>query len=208
MRDLQAFATHIRRARLFPAGKARQAFHRQLLLEVEDLQALDGAGQRWSKEHYPNGFTSYGSANQLHKFSPTFARLEQRIDREVARFAKALDFDLGGKPLRMTNCWVNVMGRHSHHGLHLHPLSVVSGTYYVQSAPDSPALKFEDPRLPLFMGAPPRKARGKAENRVFLEIPAEPGSVVLFESWLRHEVPLQRGKKPRISVSFNYGWGD
>jgi Putative 2OG-Fe(II) oxygenase len=29
---------------------------------------------------------------------------------------------------------------------------------------------------------------------------------VLFESWLRHEVALNRRAAERVSISFNYGW--
>jgi uncharacterized protein (TIGR02466 family) len=37
-------------------------------------------------------------------------------------------------------------------------------------------------------------------------LPAEAGSLLLFESWLRHEVPANLVAGERISVSFNYGW--
>jgi uncharacterized protein (TIGR02466 family) len=30
--------------------------------------------------------------------------------------------------------------------------------------------------------------------------------VLLWESWLRHEVTANAARSPRISVSFNYGW--
>jgi uncharacterized protein (TIGR02466 family) len=30
--------------------------------------------------------------------------------------------------------------------------------------------------------------------------------VLLWESWLRHEVPLNEADEERISVSFNYAW--
>jgi uncharacterized protein (TIGR02466 family) len=29
----------------------------------------------------------------------------------------------------------------------------------------------------------------------------------MWESWLRHEVPLNQAEEDRISVSFNYAWG-
>jgi len=32
------------------------------------------------------------------------------------------------------------------------------------------------------------------------------GQVVLFESWLRHEVPSHPTAAERVSVSFNYNW--
>ena len=32
------------------------------------------------------------------------------------------------------------------------------------------------------------------------------GRVVLFESWLRHEVPPNQSSSERVSISFNYSW--
>jgi uncharacterized protein (TIGR02466 family) len=32
------------------------------------------------------------------------------------------------------------------------------------------------------------------------------GDVMLWESWLRHEVPMNMADDDRISVSFNYSW--
>jgi uncharacterized protein (TIGR02466 family) len=186
----------------------RAALNRQLLEEIEDISALDAGGIKWSRRNYRNGFTSYASANELHRSSSTFALLAKKIDAHVARFSRLLDLELGGRPLGMTKCWVNVMDKNSHHGLHLHPLSVISGTYYVSTPRGAGGLKFEDPRLGLFMGSPPKKENCRAENRQFVEVAAREGNLVLFESWLRHEVPLQAGDGPRVSVSFNYGWGD
>jgi uncharacterized protein (TIGR02466 family) len=37
-------------------------------------------------------------------------------------------------------------------------------------------------------------------------LPARAGRVVLFESWLRHEVPPNQARGERVSVSFNYAW--
>lgn len=192
---------------IFTDRHSRHAsLNRQILKEVRDLMELDGAGKAWSGKHYRNGFTTYASANELQKISPTFAALENWIDGRVAQYARALDFDLGGSKLRMTTCWVNVMYENTHHGLHLHPLSVISGTYYVSVPPGSAAIKFEDPRLQNFMHSPPRKPGHKALNRTHVEVPAKPGTLVLFESWLRHEVPIHAGRSPRVSVSFNYEW--
>jgi uncharacterized protein (TIGR02466 family) len=39
-----------------------------------------------------------------------------------------------------------------------------------------------------------------------VELPAQAGSLVLFESWLRHAVPPNPSQSPRVSVSFNYNW--
>ncbi len=142
----------------------------------------------------------------MHEMSPSFARLARLIDTHARRFVAELEFDLGGRPLTMTDCWVNVMPRGVTHSLHLHPLSVLSGTYYVRVPQGAPGLKFEDPRLDRYMGAPPRSGDAAERNQAWVVMPAAAGSLLLFESWLRHEVvPNQAGE--RVSISFNYGWG-
>jgi uncharacterized protein (TIGR02466 family) len=138
--------------------------------------------------------------------SPTFAALERKLRRHVDRFAAALEWDLKGRSLAMTDCWVNIMARQATHSLHLHPLSSLSGTYYVQVPAGSPGLKFEDPRLDRFMAAPPRKAGARRANSTWIVVPAAAGRVVLFESWLRHEVVANPVAAERVSISFNYNW--
>ncbi len=187
-------------------GSDWRAFNHRLLRECQQLEHDDEAGRRWSAKNYPGGYTSYNSASRMHELSPTFALLQRKLDRHVKSFARALAFDMEGRELVMTDCWVNIMPHHVVHGLHLHPLATISGTYYVQTPRGSPGLKFEDPRLDRFMAAPPRRADAPPESRPWIIQPAEAGNVVLFESWLRHEVPPNQTKRQRISISFNYNW--
>jgi len=198
------FPTLVYSARL--TGAAAGRLDGRLLRECLQLREDDAAGRKWSAERYPGGFTSYGSAHRMHRMSPTFAALERRLDRHVARFARALELDLTGRKLEMTDCWVNIMPRGSAHGSHLHPLSTISGTYYVRTPRGSPGLKLEDPRLERMMAAPPRLPAAARENRPWVVLPAEAGSLLLFESWLRHEVAANPAASERISISFNYGW--
>jgi len=183
-----------------------RAFNRQLLKECRQLREDDAAGRRWCVENYPGGYTSYGSAHRLQRVSPTFEALQRKLERHVQAFAAAVEWELTGRELSMADCWINIMPRHTVHGLHLHPLSTLSGTYYVRVPAGSPGIKFEDPRLDRFMAAPPRKSGARAANRAWISVPAEAGHVVLFESWLRHEVVPNPANEERISVSFNYNW--
>jgi uncharacterized protein (TIGR02466 family) len=198
------FPTLVYRGRLKQTGW--QAFNNRLLQECRQLRLDDAGGRRWSAKNYPGGYTSYNSVNRMHQVSPTFAELERRLRRHVRSFAAALQFDLTQRELTMTDCWVNIMPRQVVHGLHLHPLSTLSGTYYVKTPRGSPGLKFEDPRLDRFMAAPPRIAASRTDNRPWVIVPAQEGTLVLFESWLRHEVPPNPVAAERISISFNHSW--
>ena len=106
----------------------------------------------------------------------------------------------------MTDCWLNVMPAGVTHSLHLHPTSFLSGTYYVAVPTGASALKFEDPRLSRLMAAPPRRADAPRAVRPFVSLAVRRGDLVLFESWLRHEVPPARYVGERVSISFNYAW--
>ena len=194
------FPTLVYRGRLKQTGW--RTFNNRLLQECQQLRLDDAGGRRWSAQNYPGGYTSYNSVNRMHEVSPTFAELQRRLLRHVRSFASSLEFDLARRELAMTDCWVNIMPRQVVHGLHLHPLSTLSGTYYVKTPKGCPGLKFEDPRLDRFMAAPPRTGT----SRPWVVIAAEAGTLVLFESWLRHEVPPNPVAGERISISFNYGW--
>ena len=204
MRIKAWFPTFIYCAPLLRTGAAR--FSAELLKEAYQLRDFDRAGQKWSKKNYPGGFTTYGSLDKLHQFSSTFTELQRRIDRHVKAFARKLDFDLTNRRLEMTDCWVNIMPPTAVHSLHLHPLSFLSGTYYVATPRGCPGLKFEDPRLSKFMAAPPKLPSARRENQMHITYPAEAGNVILFESWLRHEVAANRVEDERISISFNFNW--
>ena len=198
------FPTFIYHEPLQKAGLAR--WNGDLAEECRRLREFDQAGRKWSEKNYPGGYTSYASMNELHRFSSTFADLEKKLQRHVRAFARALDMDLRGRTVRLTDLWVNIMPPTAAHSLHLHPLSFISGTYYVATPHGCPGLKFEDPRLDRFMAAPPKLTSPRRENQVHITYPAEAGKVILFESWLRHEVAANRVAEERISISFNFNW--
>jgi uncharacterized protein (TIGR02466 family) len=177
---------------------------RDIADECASLAASDEAGRRWSRRHYLGGYTSYGSHDRLHLVSSLFGGLRRRIDPHAKAFALRLGYDLAGRSLDMTDCWVNVMPAGVVHSLHLHPGSVISGTYYVAVPRGAGPLKFEDPRLSRMMAAPPRRADAAEAQASHVAVSARTGDLILFESWLRHEVPAARFEGERISISFNY----
>ena len=192
------FATNLYRAQLNT--------RRNLILETTCLAFAreDKAGRRWAREHGYGGYTSYASLNDLPLRASIFAELERDIARHVTNFARKAEFDLGGRKLKLDSLWINVMNKDAIHAPHLHPHAVLSGTYYVTVPEGAGAIRFEDPRLAMLMAAPPKKKNAKAENRTFVTVTPKPGTLLLWESWLRHGVEPNKAKAPRISVSFNY----
>lgn len=201
-RAREFFATSIFEGRIPDADVLNREIKAAALSFSED----DDAGKRWSKEHGYPGYTSYGSASDLPARAPCFAALKKALDAAASAFADALAFDLGRGKARLDNMWVNVLAPGGFHSGHIHPHAIISGAYYVDTPPGSAAIKFEDPRLSMMMAAPPRREQAPENLRSFVYFAPAPGTYLMWESWLRHEVVRHQGRKRRISVSFNYRW--
>jgi len=199
------FATPIYTASL-STHPSFEDFRAELEAGCKMLAAEDAAGRAWCRAHGYGGYTSYASLDDLPARASVFGELKRRLDRHARRFAEALAFDLGGRRLRLDSLWVNILKPGAGHSGHIHPHSVLSGVVYVSTPKGSSALKLEDPRLPLMMAAPTRRADAPQALQPFVYLEAEAGTLLMWESWLRHEVPANRARAPRISISFNYGW--
>ncbi len=204
MADISSlFVTRLYRAPLADHGGVDP---QELAMSCLSIAEDDEAGQRWCDAHDFPGYTSYASLTDLGWRFPIFADLIATLDRHVAAFAADLAFDLGEGRLEIEDIWINILPEGGSHSGHIHPHSAISGTTYVSMPEGTSAIRFEDPRAGFMMAAPPRRADAPAEQRSFAYIRPAVGDVLLWESWLRHEVPLNTAEEDRISVSFNYAW--
>ena len=200
------FATRLYRAPLseFKPSIDAQELETSCNVIAED----DEAGHDWCEENGYPGYTSYASLTDLPWRFPIFADLVKVLDQHVMAFAKDLEFDLGEGKLELEDLWINILPEGGSHGSHIHPHSVISGTTYVSMPEGTSALKLEDPRHAMMMGAPARLKGARREMQNFIYMKPDVGDVLLWESWLRHEVPMNMAEDERISVSFNYKWVD
>ena len=198
------FATRLYRAPLSDHGP--KVDPRELEASCLSIADDDEAGQEWCEANGYPGYTSYASLTDLPWRFPIFADIQKALDLHVAGFAENLGFDLGGRALVLEDLWINILPEGGIHTAHIHPHSVISGTTYVAMPEGTSAIKYEDPRLPMMMAAPPRRKDADEDQRQFIYEAPKVGDVLLWESWLRHEVPMNMAEDERISVSFNYRW--
>ena len=199
------FVTRLYRARLNDLAR-KKVDYEELRDSCEAIADDDEAGQAWCEAQGYPGYTSYASLNDLPWRFPIFGDIEKALDKHVAAFCDDLGFDLGGKKLKCNALWINILPEGGTHASHIHPHSVISGTTYVAMPEGTSALKLEDPRLPMMMMAPVTRKDAPEALQRFVYVKPQVGDVLLWESWLRHEVPMNMSEDDRISVSFNYGW--
>jgi uncharacterized protein (TIGR02466 family) len=188
---------------LYEAEIADPALLDDLAHSIRSLAEDDQAGLRWSRENRFAGYTSYASLNDLPRRDPTISELAKLLARHAVKFAEDCAFDLPRKP-RLDSLWANLLKSSGHHSGHVHPNSIISGTFYVEVPNGSGAIRFEDPRLPLMMSAPPRQKDAPEELQSFVSVEPRPGLLLMWESWLRHEVLPGTGRGERLSISFNF----
>ena len=186
---------------LYEADLGNDQLLAELSHSIRSLAEDDAAGKRWSRDKGYRGYTSYASLNDLPKRDPAFADLAKPLTRHAAGFAKELGWDV--KP-RLDSLWVNLLKPGGHHSAHIHPHSILSGTFYVEVPKGSGPIRFEDPRLPMMMAAPVRRDDAPEELRPVVSIEPRSGLLLMWESWLRHEVLPGTARAERLSISFNF----
>ena len=108
--------------------------------------------------------------------------------------------------LKITSLWAMVNKKYAYNTQHTHPGCHWAGVYYVQCPPKCGSLVFKigEPRQsypqPIY-----KKQSHELQQHQFttLRIQPEEGQVVMFPSWLQHEVEPNLSDEDRISISFN-----
>lgn len=198
------FVTRLYRAQLSEHGPAIDA--QELENSCLVIAGDDDAGQAWCEQNGYPGYTSYASLTDLPWRFPIFADVVKTLDAHVAAFAQDLALDLDGRKLVLEDLWINILPEGGTHASHIHPHSVISGTTYVSMPEGTSALKLEDPRHAMMMAHPPRTKDCRQELKTFVYQSPSVSDVLLWESFIRHEVPMNMAEDERISVSFNYRW--
>lgn len=115
------------------------------------------------------------------------------------------------KNLRVrTDCWFHITHFGGYISNHTHPMASWSGVYMVDPGeqpadlPEGGILSFKDPRPHANMYRDPGNERWLRPHHIgSVNYPMQPGELILFPSFLQHEVTPYFGQKPRITVAFN-----
>lgn len=201
-RTRRCFATDIHETPVVDVVKEADLLD-ELKAGVLMLSEEDEAGIAWCESQGYLGYTSYASLDDLPKRIPAFAELEKRLVKKANAFAKQLGFAMGSHKLSLDSYWVNLLDPGAGHSGHIHPNSILSGTFYLDLPDGSGAIRFEDPRLPFMMNAPALREDVPEEQKRFIYVQPSLGNALFWESWLRHEVMINMADEPRMSISFN-----
>jgi len=112
-----------------------------------------------------------------------------------------------GMDVVLDNMWANVNPKYCYNTVHTHPRGMWSGVYYVQTPENCGNIKFIDPRMGNNANPVPVDKDKYAEKKhSWNEVRYKPieGRLIIFPSFLLHEVEQNLSDSPRVSISFNY----
>ena len=103
----------------------------------------------------------------------------------------------------ITGMWAVVNGPGSSNRLHNHPFNYLSGVFYLQVPEDSGSLIFHDPRPQSEVLSPPKKQGENLHTAHRVTWVPKQNDLLIFPSWLQHEVEINNSQEERIVISFN-----
>jgi len=173
-----------------------------LLRRVYAIRDEDEAGRQWSAQHYPHGYTSYHSQDQLYS-APVFKNMVDYLFECAYDFGAKQFWDLDHFELIMTQLFCNINGKDCVHNDHVHPYSQISGVIYLKADAGTSTIHFNDPRTARWMVPAPLK-QNLPENALVTTLRPEEGKTFLFPSWLEHGVAQNQIEGERVSMSYNF----
>lgn len=179
-----------------------EALNQQLLAEVESIRATtpNGKPENWSCDVY----TTMTNAGRLHN-RPSFREFTDFSISCANYFSEVMCYSYGEDVLDMKECWFNIYGPGHSQEVHCHPNHAMTGVYYLKAPPGSAALVFHSPYHKSMMR--PERTEDTFANSPAIPYPPTEGDLVMFDSAIKHSVPLHTLDEERISISFNIGLG-
>ena len=103
----------------------------------------------------------------------------------------------------ITQSWLNITKPGGSHHVHFHQNSIISGVFYISTEEDD-KITFSDPNAKIKIIIDLATKEYNLWNSITWFFPVNNNELVLFPSWLNHEVePNKKATTDRISLSFN-----
>lgn len=129
-----------------------------------------------------------------------FTDLQIEFDKSVKLICEQINLP----QLRLDNLWFNVNRPGNYNILHHHMYSVISGVYYIDVPEDNMGdIEFHRDDDAAYYLPPLDHVNNVTTYKQTYK--ALTGRLILFPSWVKHQVQCNYSTKNRISMSFNYG---
>ena len=139
------------------------------------------------------------TAQDLH-LRPEFADLAKVMVEAGEAALRSIDAEHSG--VTITGCWANINPPEARHRAHTHPNNYLSGVYYVKAPIGGNHITITDPRVQRTV-MQPRFKKDSVLNASVINLEVADGVMILFPSWLQHDVRRNASQEERVTIAFN-----
>ncbi len=183
------------------------------MIEYDNYQGvnqgiLDEMGRvDWEAEHQRSGRAAEARDRYLEdifittELVPSAAAIVSAFVHGCEQIAEESEWDLVNNEIRVSDLWAHVTPPGKNTQRHHHLPDHLSCSYYVRTPKDCGNLRLLDDRK--YRIGEPDSATPNALTGHWVDVPAREGLMVIFPSWLSHQVGENRSGEPRVSLSMN-----
>lgn len=137
---------------------------------------------------------------------PELYLLQQEILHRCTEIISAFTYKTDGLKIYFLNMWINFNYPCSYNVSHIHDSSAISGVYYIKTPAESGTINFErNPLESYIIHSIAETTKANNLNSQYMSIQPEEKKLILFPSYVSHNVGVNNSKENRISISFNLG---
>lgn len=129
---------------------------------------------------------------------PSLFNIKQFIESSLEEFKANVVQPMTSMNFKFTQSWINYSKKGDSHHKHFHANSIVSGVFYFKVEPQDPIYFYDRIKTNLHILNYPNYW-----NVSRMLVPVSAGDVIIFPSWLEHDVEPVKTDDLRVSLSFN-----
>jgi len=137
---------------------------------------------------------------------PEFKELQNYVGESSFNILDHMGYNLTDYEIHWTEFWVQEFGKNGggHHEGHIHYDNHISGFYFLKCCDKTSYPIFKDPRLGKCVTQLPLKDESEVTfGTQFVNYKPQPGTLILFPSFLEHQFTMDYGIKPFRFIHFN-----
>jgi uncharacterized protein (TIGR02466 family) len=172
--------------------------------KIFDAANFSDADYKESYNGIEHGVTTYSSGIAIPVIEETSFFLEFLVNA-CQLFAQKQGVNLTTHKIEVVDIWLNRLCEQGRHAKHAHGGRHYSGTFYVNIPEKAGALRFYNPHADLMtLAALPIAVDGDKATSVYVDYIPVAGRLLIWNSWVYHEVITHPSKEFRDTISFNY----
>ena len=162
--------------------------------ELQDVESIIKGGMRNNKYN--------STSNDSYIFNTKLGKIKKFCEQHIESYVEKVINPKDDLNFYITQSWLNLTKHGESHQQHWHPNSIISGVFYISTA-ENDGIFFHNPLNKVKEMFNILSVSSNMFNSGKRMLPVKALDLILFPSWVEHNVNTNQGDKDRISIAFN-----